>query len=116
MSELIELVDEKNMHLVLIGNKCDIEESKRQIPKIMTDQLKKIPQTIKGGHLITAFLKDGRKIEHVFIARAKEILGVYGAEELTFGAEDIVNFEPADLTHPPDFTQKPWLRLDGNSA
>ena len=93
-----------------------ISESKRQIPKTITDQLKKIPQTIKGGHLITAILKDGRKIEHVFIARAKEILGIYGAEELTFGAEDIVNFEPADLTHPPDFTQKTWLRLDGNSA
>jgi hypothetical protein len=93
-----------------------IEESKRQIPKILTDQLKKIPQTIKGGHLITAILKDGRKIEHVFIARAKEVLGIYGAEELTFGAQDISGFEPTDLTHPPDFTQKTWLRLDGNSA
>ena len=93
-----------------------IEESKRQIPKTLTQQLKKIPQTIKGGHLITAFLKDGRRIDHVFIARAKEMMGIYGAEELTFGAGDIVNFEPTDLTHPPDFTQKAWLRLDGNSA
>ena len=93
-----------------------IEKSKRHVPKAISEKLKKIPQTIKGGHLMTAILKDGRKIEHVFIARRKELLGIYGEEELTFEPEDIVNFELTDLTHPPDFTQKTWLRLDGNSA
>ena len=93
-----------------------IEESKRHLPKEIAAKLKKVPQTIKGGHLITAVLKDGRKIENVFIAQGKELLGVYNQEQLTFEAKDIVNFEPADLSHPPDFTQKIWLRLDGNSA
>ncbi|OGW84565.1 MAG: hypothetical protein A3C35_05130 [Omnitrophica bacterium RIFCSPHIGHO2_02_FULL_46_11] len=93
-----------------------IEESKRRLPKEVSEKLKKTPQTIKGGHLITAILKDGRKIKNVFISRGKEILGVYDQEELTFEGADIANFETADLTSPPDFTQKIWLRLDGNSA
>lgn len=93
-----------------------VEESKRRLPKTLTEKLKQVPQTIKDGHLITAILKDGRKIENVFIARRKELLGIYGQEELTFQADDIANFELTDLTHPPDFTQKIWLRLDGNSA
>ena len=93
-----------------------VEESKRRLPKAIAEKLKNVPQTIKGGHLITATLKDGRKMEHVFIARRKELLGIYDQEELTFHAEDIANFELTDLTNPPDFTQKIWLRLDGNSA
>ena len=93
-----------------------VDESKRQLPKALSEKLKNVPQTIKGGHLITAILKNGRKIENVFIARRKEILGLYDAETLSFDPEDIANFELTDLTHPPDFTQKIWLRLDGNSA
>ncbi len=93
-----------------------IEESKRQLQKTLSDKLKKAPQTIKGGHLITAILRDGRKVENVFIARGKEVLGVYDQQELTFQPEDITDFELTDLAHPPDFTQKIWLRLDGNSA
>ena len=93
-----------------------VQEPRRRLPKTLTAQLKKQPQTIKGGHLITAILKDGRKIEHVFIAQGKELLGIYDQEELTFQADDIASFELTDLTHPPDFTQKTWLRLDGNSA
>lgn len=93
-----------------------VEESKRRLPKELSEKIKKTPQTIKGGHLITAILKDGRKIQNVFVSRGKEILGIYDQEELTFEGADIANFEPADLTSPPDFTQKIWLRLDGNSA
>ena len=93
-----------------------LEESKRHISKTLTEELKKTPETIKGGHLVTAILKDGRKIENVFIAKRKTLLGVYGLEELSFDAEDIIALEPTDLTHPPDFTQKTWLRLNGNSA
>ncbi|MBI4358028.1 MAG: hypothetical protein HY584_01890 [Candidatus Omnitrophica bacterium] len=93
-----------------------IEEAKRRVSKAIAQKLKKIPQSIKGGHLGTAILKDGRRIENVFIARGKELLGVYDQEQLTFEAQDIVNFELSDLTHPPDFTQKIWLRVDGNSA
>ena len=80
------------------------------------EQLKKIPNTVKNGHLVTVTLKDGRKVENVFVAKRSELLGVYDQNELTFAASDIVSLEPANLTHPPDFTQKSWLRLDGNAA
>ena len=93
-----------------------VPESKRRISKDLFNQLKNVPPTVKSGHLITAILKDGRRIENVFIARRTELLGVYDQTELSFEANDIVSFEPTDLTHPPDFTQKVWLRLDGNSA
>ena len=93
-----------------------IQEAERQVSKAISERLKKIQQTIKGGHLITAILKDGRQIQNVFISRRRELLGVYDQEELTFEAREIIDFEPVDLTHPPDFTQKFWLRLDGNSA
>jgi hypothetical protein len=93
-----------------------IPESKRIVSKLIVERLKKIPHTIKGGHLITAVLKDGRRFENVFVSGRKEVLGIYGLDEMPFEAKDVVDFEPADLTRPPDFTQKAWLRLDGDSA
>jgi len=93
-----------------------VEESRRRLSKALVEKLKRAPQTIKEGHLITAILKDGRKVENVFIASGKELLGIYDQEELTFEAEDITDFELTDLTHPPEFTQKTWLRLDGNGV
>ena len=102
-------VDSVKIHAVLIP------EAKRKISKALSERLKTLPFTIKNGHLITAILKDGRKIKHVFIAKRSEILGIYDQNELTFNASDIIDLEPADLTHPPDFTKKTWLRLDGNS-
>lgn len=93
-----------------------IPESKRKISKELSLYLKNLPFTVQNGHLVTATLKDGRKIENVFIAKRSELLGVYDQKELTFEGSDIVRLEPTDLTHPPDFTQKTWLRLDGNAA
>jgi len=93
-----------------------VEEEKRRVPKTLSDKLKKIPQTIQGGHLVTAILKNGKRVENVFIARRKEILGLYDAQELEFNPQDITDVELTNLDHPPDFTKKTWLRLDGNSA
>ena len=93
-----------------------IDEAKRRLPKKLTEKLKGIPPTIRDGHLVTAILNDGRRIEHVFIAKRKELLGVYDQENLTFGVSDIADLEPTNLQHPPDFTKKTWLRLDGNAA
>jgi len=89
-----------------------VEEVKRIIPKDLRNRLKKIPQTIRGGHLMTAILNDGRRIENVFIARKKVLLGVYNQQELTFQANDIIRLEPTNLENPPDFTQKGWLKFD----
>ena len=93
-----------------------IEPSKRKLPRNLRDQLKKVPQTIRNGHLVTLTLKDGRRFENVFVANRTELLGIYDQDQLTFEASDIERLEPADLTHPPDFTKKTWLRLDGNAA
>ena len=93
-----------------------LEPEKRKLSREVAEQLKKFPRTIKNGHLVTATLKDGRKMEYVFISDQKELLGVYDQQDVTFQGQDIVKLEPTDLTHPPDFTQKIWLRLDGNSA
>lgn len=93
-----------------------IPESKRKIPAELTERLKQERETIKGGHLVNLVLKDGRKIENAFVTGRKELLGLYDQDELTFEGNDIASLELADLTHPPDFTQKRWLRLDGNSA
>ncbi len=93
-----------------------LEPENRKLSREVVEQLKKFPRTIKNGHLVTATLKDGRKMEYVFISDQKELLGVYDQQNITFQGQDIVKLEPTDLTHPPDFTQKIWLRLDGNSA
>lgn len=93
-----------------------LEPEKRKLSREVADQLKKMPRTIKNGYLVTATLKDGRKMEYVFISDQKELLGVYDQQNITFEGSDIVGLEPTDLTHLPDFTQKIWLRLDGNSA
>ena len=90
-----------------------IEESKRQLKKELSQKLKKIPETIRHGHLVTAALQDGRKIENVFILNRKDMLGVYGAQTLTFDAGQIVDVEPADTQHLPAFHAEEWLRLDG---
>ncbi len=93
-----------------------LEPENRKLSREVVEQLKKFPRAIKNGHLVTATLKDGRKMEYVFISDQKELLGVYDQQNITFQGQDIVKLEPTDLTHPPDFTQKIWLRLDGNSA
>jgi hypothetical protein len=89
-----------------------VKEKERLIPDALTQKLKKVPATIKGGHLVTATLKDGRKLKHVFISGGNKLVGIYDQEELTFTTADLVDLEPADLEHPPDFTEKSWLRLD----
>ena len=93
-----------------------IPGEKRRIPPELAKSLKEIPETIKGGHLLHVRLKDGRRVENVFVSGGSEVLGVYDQDEFTFKGSDIIGYEPADLLHPPDFTAKRWLRLDGNSA
>jgi len=92
-----------------------VKQSARKLPRAISKKLKNVPRTIRDGHLVTAILKDGRKMENVFIARSKELLGIYDQTELTFEGADLVDVEPTDIAHPPDFTQKIWLRLDGNA-
>ena len=90
-----------------------VEASERILSKSLSQKLKKIPETIRHGHLMTAVLRDGRKIENVFIRDKKDVLGIYGVDSLPFKISDIVDLETADAGRWPDFKTENWLRLDG---
>ena len=90
-----------------------VEESRRMLKKELAGKLKKYPETIKRGHLVTAILDNGQKIPNVFIRDKKDVLGVYGARTLSFNIQDIVDIEPVALEGIPNFKAEEWLRLDG---
>ncbi len=97
-----------------LGVKCIlIEASQRLLKKELAQKLKQIPETIRRGHLVTAVLKNGVRIENVFVYNKRDVLGVYGLDRLTFDIGQITDVEPADLDHLPDFKPEQWLRLDG---
>ena len=93
-----------------------VEKSKRLLEPTVAAKLRKIPETVKGGHLVSATLKDGRKISNIFISNAQEILGIYDFTEMPFEGKEILDLEPADLDTAPPLLAPNWLRLDGVSA
>jgi hypothetical protein len=91
-----------------------IPEDDRVLSPGMLQKVKRLPRAIKRGHLVTAVLKDGRRIEHVFIVDKEQVVGVYGLEKAPFSsAAEIVDIEPADLDKLPAFEADRWLRFDG---
>lgn len=90
-----------------------IDERDRLLNSGLQVKLKKIPEAIKRGHLVTILLRDGRKIDNVFVRNRKDVLGVYGLDALSFKIKDIIDLEPADLDQVPAFSHENWLRLDG---
>lgn len=90
-----------------------VERSKRLLPPSLARKLTDVPETIPGGHLVTAVLKDGGEIPHVYIAGRSEILGIYNYETLPFEISDLRDLKPDLLEKPPHFFTTNWLRLDG---
>jgi hypothetical protein len=90
-----------------------VEENKRCLGMDLVRKLKKIPEAIPRGHLVTVLLRDGRSVENVFILDRRELLGIYGARESSFEASDVIDLKPADLNRLPVFKTEEWLRLDG---
>lgn len=94
-----------------------IDYSKRLLEDSLARKLERVPATIKkgrqAGHLVTAVLRDGRKFENVFVANAREVLGIYGHEKLPFEIQEIADLEPTELEKLPAFSEANWLRLDG---
>lgn len=90
-----------------------LETADRWLDKTLVQKLGKIPEAVRNGHLVTAVLKDGRRVENVFVRGRKEVLGVYGVETPPFRAGEIADIEPVDLDRLPDFKPEKWLRLDG---
>ncbi len=90
-----------------------IDPGARLLPPGLHSAMKKVPGAIANGQLVTATLRDGRKIPYVFVAGKKEVLGVYGKTALDFRVGDIVGVESSDLDSLPVFREEEWLRLDG---
>ncbi len=98
-----------------------LEDSRRVLSKEASKKLKNVPETVKKGyefkgHLVTAVLRDGRRVENVFILDREELLGVYDRETVDFDATDVVDMIPTDLEGIPVFKAEKWLRLDGVSV
>ncbi len=98
-----------------------VEEPDRLLPKAAAKNLKSVPETIRQGyqskgHLVTAVLKDGRRVDNVFVLDREQVLGVYDRTTLDFRIADIVELIPADLDRLPAFRPEKWLRLDGKGT
>ncbi len=107
-----EAQDLKKTQKILGLRNLWVPEEQRTLPKNLTEKLKKVPQTIKRGHLVTLALKNGKRIENVFVLDRQEIAGIYDASAYSFKIEDVTDLEPADLDHLPAFEARKWLRLD----
>ncbi len=90
-----------------------LEQSKRMLPDPVAANLGKIPPAMRDGHVVNLFLKDGRKVEHVFIFKGKEVLGIYDAPEPFFEASEVVAVE--SVSKLPAYETSKWLRLDGRT-
>lgn len=90
-----------------------IEPSKRFLPQKMAEKIKTFTPTLSSGHVVTAVLKSGERVPHVFVLNANEILGVYDKMELGFEARDVVDVQKMDPGDLPPYEEAKWLRLDG---
>jgi len=90
-----------------------IPESERLLNAAVAQKIKKIPWTIKRGHLVTVTLKNGQRIDNVFVLDRQEVMGVYGYEEAPFRVEDIVDLTGIPEDYVPNFQTSRWLRFDG---
>ena len=93
-----------------------VPEAERRISSKVSSKMQAWPETINGGHLVRARLKDGREIPYVFISERREVLGVYDARSLEFSGSEIEDVEPEVFSPAPVFLQTNWLRLDGAAA
>lgn len=90
-----------------------VDRAKRLLPRPVSEKLKVAPPTLRQGHVVTALLKDGRRISDVFILNNEEILGVYDRAELGFEGSDISGIEVTSPEKLPSYDESLWLRVDG---
>lgn len=92
--------------------KAYVDVSKRTLPEALTRKLGLLPPTLKGGHVVTLFLKDGQRVPHVFVVNSREIVGIYDRQALDFGMEELNNLEQIHSDQLPAYEESKWLRLD----
>ena len=64
------------------------------------------------GHVVTAILRTGERVPHVFILNGRELLGIYDRLEAHFTAQDIADVEPILLSDLIPYQEFKWFRLD----
>lgn len=92
-----------------------VDPSKRMLPAGLQPKFRQWPPVMEGGHLVTVILKDGRRFPHVFVQKEREILGIYGANEMPFEADQVADIEWEDPGEMASSVAFNWLRLDGVS-
>lgn len=90
-----------------------IPEAERLLSQELVKKVRAMPWTIKLGNLVTVALKDGRRIENVFVLDRREVVGVYGYDKAPFRTKDIADVFEAGTRDLPNFETDGWLRLDG---
>ncbi len=90
-----------------------LPESDRLLTERLVKKIKKIPWTIKRGHLLTVTLKNGQRVDNVFVLDRQDVVGVYGYKEAPFRAQDIVDVNAPTDDVLPAFETDQWLRFDG---
>src|SRR3989338_409873 len=53
-----------------------VAAAERQLAPALQAKLKRVPEALRRGHLVTAVLNGGRRVENVFILNKKDVLGV----------------------------------------
>ncbi len=89
-----------------------VERAKRLLPDNISEKLKTIPFTLRGGHVITAIFRDGRRIPHVFVLDCREIIGIYERAGLNFDPQELMDIEVIAPERLPPYEESKWIRLD----
>lgn len=84
----------------------------RTLSPEISERLKKLPETLPHGHVVTVILKDGQKISNVFIKYRREIAGIYDRSELGFRSSDIGDVEPMKTEEWSVCEESKWFRFD----
>lgn len=97
-----------------MGVRClDIPIADRRLDEAMRRRLKRIPPTIRNGHLVRLRLADGRTVPYAFVLEGRELAGVYGERNPRLSARQITELDPVAPADIPDFEASGWVRLDG---
>lgn len=97
-----------------MGVRClDIAQGDRRLSEDHRRQLKRMPQAIRNGHLVSLILRDGRRVRYAFILNGVELAGVYQESDPRVLASQIAEIHPVLLADVPDFEASGWVRLDG---
>lgn len=90
-----------------------VEKIKRMLPETITKKIGKFSPTLEKGHVVHLILRDGKKIPHVFVMNASEVLGIYDHEHYDFDVDEVMDVELVSTNELPAYEESKWLRLDG---